>query len=152
MRARCSISPYLCATIGLLGACTSSPTGPSETKGFALPPGAALSLVVAPSPATIEGGQTLRLTASRKEAHGQSLAPTEVAWASSNIKVARIGTDGTVVGARRGTVQITAQWHGMQGTSTVTVLGNEPPPGPCPNLAVAAVGTGAPAPSKCGAR
>src|SRR5256885_15719485 len=82
MRARCSISPYLCATIGLLGACTSSPTGPSETKGFALPPGAALSLVVAPSPATIEGGQTLRFTASRKDAHGQSLAPGEVAWAS----------------------------------------------------------------------
>jgi hypothetical protein len=150
MRAHRSIPTYLCAAIGLLGACTSSPTGPSETKRFALPPGAALSLVVAPSPATVKGGQTLRLTASRKDAHGQSLAPAEVAWASSNIKVARIGSDGTVVGARRGTVQITAQWHGMQGTSTITVLGDEPPSRPCPNLAVAAVGTGVPAPSKCG--
>ncbi len=151
MRAQCWVSPYLCAAIGLLGACTSSPTGPSEAKRPQLPPGATLILVVAPSEATIKGGHTLRLTASRKDAHGPSLPPTEVVWTSSNIKVARIGSDGTVVGAGRGTVQITAQWHGMQGASTVTVLGNEPSAGPCANLAVAAPGGAAPVPSKCGA-
>jgi hypothetical protein len=150
MRARCWSPSYLCATIGFLGACTSSPTGPSETKGFQVPPGATLFLVVAPSEATIKGGRTLRLTANRKDAQGPSLAPTEVEWTSSNIKVARIGSDGTVVGAAGGTAQITAQWHGLKGVSTVTVLGNEPPAGPCANLAVAAVGATAPAPSKCG--
>jgi hypothetical protein len=148
MRAHCSIPPYLCAAIGLLGAC-SSPTGPSETKQPALPPGATIVLVVAPSRATIKNGQVFQLTASRDNAQGQSIAATEIVWASSNLQVARIGSDGTVLGAGRGTAQITAQWHGMQGAATVTVLGNEPLSGPCPNLAVAAVGPRAPAPSKC---
>jgi hypothetical protein len=151
MRAHCSIPLYLCAAIGLLGACSSSPTGPSETKTnrSPLPPGATLVLLVAPSKTTIKGGQTFQLTASRESARGQSIAPTEIVWVSSNLKVARIGSDGTVLGAGSGTAQITAQWHGMHGTATVTVLGNEPLPLPCPNLAVAAVGTGATVPPKC---
>jgi Bacterial Ig-like domain (group 2) len=151
MRAHCLISPYLCAAIGLLGACSSSPTGPSETKRSPLPPGAPLVLLVAPSKTTIKGGQTFQLTASRESPRGQSIAPTEIVWASSDLKVARIGSDGTVLGAGRGTAQITALWHGMKGAATVTVLGNEPLSGPCPNLAVAAVGASAPPPSKCGA-
>jgi hypothetical protein len=152
MHAQCWVSSSLCATIGFLGACAASPTGPSETKQVQLPPGATLILVVAPSEATIKGGSTLRLTANRKDAHGPSLAPTEVAWTSSNIKVARIGSDGTVVGMARGTAQITAQWHGMKGASTVTVLGNDLPAKPCAFLAAAAVGSAGPAPSRCEAR
>src|SRR6266545_4882449 len=97
MRAHCLISPYLCAAIGLLGACSSSPTGPSETKRSPLPPGTTLVLVVAPSKTTIKNGQTFLLTASRESARGQSIAPTEIVWASSDLKVARIGSDGTVL-------------------------------------------------------
>jgi Bacterial Ig-like domain (group 2) len=149
MRAHRSIPTYLCAAIGLLGACSSSPTEPSETKWSPLPPGATLVLLVAPSKTTIKGGQTFQLTASRESPQGQSIAPTEIVWASSDLTVARIGSDGTGLGAGRGTAQITAQWHGMKGAATVTVLGNEPLTGPCPSLAVAAVGASAPRPSKC---
>jgi hypothetical protein len=149
MRAHCSISPTLCAAIGLLGACTSSPTGPAETKLPDLPPGTTLFLAVAPNAATIKNGHSLRLTVSGRDASGQAIAQAEIAWASSNIKVARVGGDGTVVGAGGGTVEITARWHGMRGASTVTVLGTAPAPRPCPDLAVAAVRASVPAPSKC---
>jgi hypothetical protein len=152
MRAHRSISPYLCAAIGLLAACSSSPTGPSETKQPALPPGATVVLMVAPSKATIEHGQVFQLTASRANAQGQSIAPTEIVWASSNLRVARIGSDGTVLGAGLGTAQITAEWHGMRGASTITVLDNEPLSGTCPNLSVAGAATIAQAQLKCPAR
>jgi Big-like domain-containing protein len=149
MRARCSISTRLCATIGLLGACTSSPTGPSERKAPVLPPAASLVLYVAPSVAIINGGQTVRLTARRQDGLGTSLPPTEVLWASSNPKVARIGTEGTVLGTGRGTVEITVNWHGMRGASRVIVLGNDPLTGPCAELAVAGLGTTVQRPSSC---
>lgn len=152
MRARFSIPPALCAAIGLLGACTSSPTGPDERKAPDLPPGTTLVLVLAPSAATIKGGHTLHLTASRENAHGQTIAPAEVAWVSSNAKVARIGSDGTVVGTAPGTVQISAQWRGMRGASTITVLDNQAGQGECPDLAIAARGKPAPVPSECGTR
>jgi Bacterial Ig-like domain (group 2) len=151
MPARFSIPPSLCAAIALLGACSSSPTGPAEPKLPDLPPGTTLFLIVAPNTATINGGHSLQMTVSRQNAHGQTIAPSEVVWASSNVTVARIGLDGTVTGMARGTAQISAQWQGMRGTSTVTVLGNEPPSVPCPDLAVAALGKPGQVPSKCGA-
>jgi hypothetical protein len=149
MRAQFLLSPTLCAAIAVFGACTSSPTGPAETKQPTLPPGTTLFLVVAPTAATIMSGHTLRLTATREAAGGQSIAPAEIAWVSSNSKIARIGSDGTVVGAGLGTAEISARWHGMRGASTVTVVGNEPTQGECPDLAIAAAGKPAPVPSKC---
>ena len=149
MRAQFSLSSTLCAAIAVFGACTSSPTGPAETKQPALPPGTTLVLVVAPTRATIKSGHTLRLTATRKDAHGQSIAPAEVAWASSNSKIARIGSDGTVVGAGLGTAEITAQWQGMRGGSTVNVVRNGPAQVECPDLAIAAAGKPALVPAKC---
>jgi hypothetical protein len=108
MRAHRSIPTYLCAAIGLLGACNSSPTEPSETKRSPLPPGATLVPLVAPSKTTIKGGQTFQLTASRESPRGQSIGPREIVWASSDLKVARIGSHGTVLGTGRGMAQITA--------------------------------------------
>src|SRR6266496_5316007 len=116
MRAQFSIRPSLFAAIALLGACSSSPTGPAEPKLPDLPPGTTLFLIVAPNTATINGGHSLRMTVSRQNAHGQTIAPSEVVWASSNVTVARIGSDGTVTGMASGTAQISAQWQGMRGT------------------------------------
>jgi hypothetical protein len=149
MRAQCWISSSLCAALGVLGACASSSTGPSETERSQLPPGTAVNLLVTPSVAAIQAGNLLQLTANPTDARGPFVAPAEVVWASSNPNVARIGSDGTVVGAGPGTAQITARWHGMQGTSTVTVLGNVPPVQPCASLSVAAVGARARVPSGC---
>jgi Bacterial Ig-like domain (group 2) len=149
MRAQFSLSSTLCAAIAVFGACTSSPTGPAETKQPTLPPGTTLVLVVAPTRATIKSGHTLRLTATRKEAHGQSIAPAEVAWVSSNSKIARIGPDGTVVGAGLGAAEISARWNGMRGVSTVTVVSAGAAQGECPDLAIAAAGKPSPVPSKC---
>jgi hypothetical protein len=152
MRAHYWFSPTLCAAIGLLGACSSSPTGPSEKKQPVLPPGVSLVLLIAPSEATIKNGQNLLLTVSRQDAHGLKIASTEVEWVSSNAKVARISSDGTVIGAGSGTTEITARWHGMRGASKVTVASSEPLPNPCPSLAIAAVGSAARIPQNCGVR
>jgi hypothetical protein len=149
MRAQCWVSSSLWAALGVLGACASSSTGPSEAERSQLPPGTALNLLVTPSVAAIRAGNLLQLTANPKDTRGPSVAPTEVVWVSSNLSVARVGSDGTVVGAGPGTAQITASWHGMQGTSTVTVLSNAPPAQPCASLSVAAVEARARVPSRC---
>jgi hypothetical protein len=151
MRAHYWFSSTLCAAIGVLGACTSSPTGLSEKERPELPEPVSLVLLVAPSQATIRSGQTLQLSANPRDA-GSSFAPAAVEWASSNTKVARIGTDGTVVGGGPGTAQITAAWHGMQGAATVSVVGDAPAQGPCPNLAIVALKTAPSVPSDCGVR
>jgi hypothetical protein len=150
MRAPCSISSSLCAALGLLGACTSSPTGPSNATHPTFPPPASLVLLLAPSQAGIENGQSLRLTASRQDAHTLKIAPAEVAWVSSNPKIARVGSDGTVVGAGLGTAQITARWHGMSGSSTITVVDNQPASEPCTRPALAEGKAIARVPPKCG--
>src|SRR5204862_8047129 len=81
---------------------------------------------VAPAPAGGAGGSTVQLTATPKDANGNTLTGRVVTWQSSNSAIASVNGSGLVSGvAAGGPVTITATSEGRSGTSAITVT----PPG-----------------------
>ncbi|MFC1575920.1 Ig-like domain-containing protein, partial [Gemmatimonadota bacterium] len=78
------------------------------------------SVEVSPATGTIEVGENLQLTATPKDASGNTLERT-VTWSSSDEAVATVEGSGLVSGVAGGTAIITATSGGMNGTATVTV-------------------------------
>jgi len=78
-------------------------------------------LTVAPTLATIQGGQALRLVASLHLANGSTSSPDQVRWTSADATIASVDPDGTVRGLRAGRVQIVATWQESRGSSVIVV-------------------------------
>jgi hypothetical protein len=76
------------------------------------PPSAALLLGVIPSQ---------QLTATTKDAHGNTLLGRIVTWSSDNNAVATVSTSGFVSAVAAGSATITALSEGVSGTSSITV-------------------------------
>ncbi len=87
------------------------------------------SVAVTPSPASVQAGQTVQLTATAKDANGTTLPGRPMTWASSNTTVAAVSTSGLVLGKVAGSATITATSEGQTGSSTLTVTA---PAGPAP--------------------
>ncbi len=85
------------------------------------------SLVVTPSSASVVVGQSLQLTATLRDADGNSLPTADVTWTSSNLGLATVSQDGLVFGvAVGGAVTITAIIADLSATSDVTVVVGPP--------------------------
>jgi len=76
------------------------------------PPSAALVLGVIPSQ---------QLTATSKDAHGNTLVGRDVTWSSDNNGVATVSPSGFVTAIAAGSATITALSEGVSGTSSITV-------------------------------
>src|SRR5205809_656023 len=79
------------------------------------------SVTVSPAPASVQAGQTVQLTATPKDANGNTLTGRTVTWASSNTSVGTVNASGLVTGVVAGSTTITATSEGKSGTSAVTV-------------------------------
>src|SRR6266498_3244983 len=79
------------------------------------------SVAVSPATATIPAGQTAQLTATPKDASGNTLTGRTVSWASSNTAFATVSASGLVTGKAAGSATITATSEGKSGTAVVTV-------------------------------
>jgi trimeric autotransporter adhesin len=90
---------------------------------------------VAPSPASVNIGSFLSLSATPRDAAGNPLSGHLVAWSSSDPTIATV-VEGSVKGIALGEVTISASAGGQTGTTTVTVT---TPPEPPPPNAVASV-------------
>ncbi len=66
-------------------------------------------------------GQTLQLTATVRDQHGNTLSGTSVTWRSSNTEVATVNDSGLVTAARTGSATITAAAGNIAGTVQVQV-------------------------------
>ncbi len=66
-------------------------------------------------------GQTVQLTATPKDANGNTLTGRVVTWGSSNTAVATVNGSGLVSGVAAGSATITATSEGKNGTATLTV-------------------------------
>jgi len=93
------------------------------------PPPRVETVAISPFTATITVGDTLRLTATPRDALGSALPGRPVVWASDSPQVATVSLDGLVTGMGDGTVNITATSEGARGQALVTV-GGPPPPSP----------------------
>jgi uncharacterized protein YjdB len=90
------------------------------------------SVTVSPATASAQVGQTVQLTATTKDAGGNTLSGRAVTWATSNAAVAGVNGNGLVTAVAAGAATITASSEGKNGTASVTVTAPPPPPPPPP--------------------
>src|SRR5437588_1545446 len=86
------------------------------------------TVTVAPATASVQVGLTVQLTATTKDANGNTLTGRTVTWSSGNTGVATVSSSGLVTGVAAGSATITATSEGQSGTSAITVTA-APPPG-----------------------
>ena len=119
------------ATVNAVGLVTGVAAGSSQVTATCEGKSAAMTVTVTPVPvasvtvtpatATVRVGSTLSLTATTRDAAGNTLAGRTVAWSSSSTALATVSSTGVVTPVAPGTVTITATSEGRTGTSTVTV-------------------------------
>src|SRR5256885_8754560 len=78
------------------------------------------TVTVSPASASVPAGQTAQLTATPKDASGNSLTGRTITWASSNTSVATVSSSGLVRGVVAGSATITATSETEGGASAVT--------------------------------
>jgi len=83
---------------------------------------------VSPPSATVFVSQTLQLTATPKDAGGNTLTGRTITWGSSSSSVATVSSSGLVSGVATGSATITATSEGKSGTAAITVSTPPPPP------------------------
>jgi uncharacterized protein YjdB len=79
------------------------------------------TVTVLPNPSSTFVAFTTSLTATLKDANGNTLTGRTVTWQSSNTSVASVNSSGVVTGLAPGTSTITATSEGHSGTSTLSV-------------------------------
>ena len=80
------------------------------------------TITISPATATLVSlGETVRLTATVRNQHGQSVTGITVTWASSDASVARVAGDGLVTAAGNGMVTVTATVGGISDGADITV-------------------------------
>src|SRR6266508_2568534 len=100
---------------------TATSEGQSGSAGVTVTPVPVASVAVNPPTASILVGQTAQLTATPKDASGNTLSGRVVTWGSSNNSIATVNTSGLVTGMVAGSATITATSEGKTGSATVTV-------------------------------
>jgi len=100
---------------------TATSEGQSGTAAVTVSSVPVASVTVTPSPASVQQGATVQLTATPKDANGNPLSGRVVTWASNNTAVATVNGSGLVTGVAGGSATITATSEGQSGTAAVTV-------------------------------
>lgn len=120
-----SIRPGLAAVVtSTLIACGGGSTQPTPPPPPPPPPppAAVASVAVQPGTATLSPQQTQQLTATVRDAQGNTLTGRTVTWSSDAQAVATVSTSGLVTAVRGGTARITATSEGQSGSATMTVV------------------------------
>src|SRR5438045_793280 len=99
-----------CASV-LITSCGDSPTESARL----------VSVVVAPITVAVPLHGSRQLTATAKDAQGNTLSGRVFGWKSTDTSVARVSADGLVTGAATGTAAITATTEQVVGVAAVTV-------------------------------
>jgi len=86
------------------------------------------TVTVSPASPSVQVGQTAQLTATLKDANGNTLTGRTVTWTSSDTTIAKVSATGLVTARAAGLATVTATSEGKSGTSAVTVTAAPPPP------------------------
>jgi len=114
------------------GGLTASATITVLTSGGGPIPVATVS--VTPSTSTIATGATVQLSATTRDANGNTLVGRSIVWSSTNTSVATVSAAGLVTAVSAGAAIINAVSEGVTGSATVTV--NAPPPIPVASIMI----------------
>ncbi len=100
---------------------TATSEGKSGTSSITVTNIPVATVSVSPPTASIQQGQTVQLTATLKDASGNTLSGRTVTWSSSNISVATVSSSGLVSAVTPGSATVTAASEGKTGTAGITV-------------------------------
>src|SRR5207247_1552303 len=109
---------------------TATSEGQSGTSSVTVTFVPVASVTVTPPSASVQVGQTVQLTATPKDANGNTLPGRTVTWASSNTTAGTVSSSGLGTRVATGTALITATSEGKTGSAVVAV-GTPPPPATC---------------------
>jgi len=84
------------------------------------------SVSVTPAQSNLFIGRTLQLAASARDAQGVSLTGRAVTWASADPAIATISATGLVTALAAGTVTMTAEVEGVEGSTVITTVALPP--------------------------
>ncbi|HEV2670990.1 MAG TPA: Ig-like domain-containing protein, partial [Gemmatimonadales bacterium] len=98
--------------------------GQSGTSAITVTAVPVASVTVTPASASVAAGNTVQLTATPKDANGNTLSGRVVTWSSNNTAAAVVNASGLVTGMAAGSATITATSEGQSGTSAITVTGS----------------------------
>jgi uncharacterized protein YjdB len=79
------------------------------------------NITLSQTTAGVAVGQTLQLTATPRDAGGNTLTGRTIAWSSSNSNIVTVTQTGLVVGVASGQATVTAAAEGKTATATITV-------------------------------
>ena len=100
---------------------TATSEGQSGTATITVSTVPVASVTVTPATASVQVGQTMQLTATPKDANGNSLSGRAITWSSGSTAVATVSASGVVSGVAAGSATITATSEGQSGGATITV-------------------------------
>jgi len=101
---------------------TATSEGKNDTSNITVTVPPVNTVTVTPDPSSVTIGSTTPLTATLKDANGNTLTGRTVTWQSSATNVATVNSSGVVTGKIAGTATITATSEGKSGTSSLTVF------------------------------
>jgi len=116
LRTRIIRATGILATTALATACS----GGSPTDSTTTPPTVA-SVVVAPATDTLVARQTVQLSATPRDAGGNTISGQAISWSVTPVSVATISATGVVTAVATGSASVTATTSGEHGTATITV-------------------------------
>ena len=100
---------------------TASSGGQSGTASVSVTDAAVASVTLTPGTASLTPGQTVQLSATAKDASGNTLTGRSVTWSSTPSSVTTVSATGLVTAVATGSATITATIGGKSGTATVSV-------------------------------
>lgn len=81
-----------------------------------------VSVSVSPATASLSSlADTVRLTATARDANGSAIGGAQFTWSSSDSEIASVNTSGLITATGNGTATITAASGGIAGSATITV-------------------------------
>ena len=106
------LAPLSLCTLAFVIACGGDSSGPP----------AVASVDVSAPGSDLQVGGTLQLTASTRDAKGNSLTGRTITWTSASSAIASVSNSGVVTGVAVGSAVITATSEGKSGSQTVNVV------------------------------
>ena len=100
---------------------TATSEGRSGTATFTVTPEPVSSVVISPANGSIVVGSTLQLSATPRNATGQTLTGRTITWSSGAPGLASVSAAGLVTGLAPGSAVVLATVEGKQGSAVITV-------------------------------
>jgi uncharacterized protein YjdB len=92
------------------------------------PPAPVASVSVAPATSSLTVGGSVQLSATTRDASGNTLTGRSITWSSSNTGVATVSSSGVATAVSAGSANIVASSEGQSGSAALTVTAPAPAP------------------------